>query len=79
MLVSFADEVGNAELGERAKSLVRDGQRRLAEWASKSGGSHVVDGGVRFVSMLRPRRSAGSEMGAETLQEEKIWARSASG
>jgi tetratricopeptide (TPR) repeat protein len=77
MLVSFAEDVGNAELGERAKGLVRDGQRRLAEWASSSVGGQVADGGVRFVSMLRPRRSAGSDMGAETLQEEKAMPRPA--
>jgi tetratricopeptide (TPR) repeat protein len=75
VLVNFADEIGNLDLGERATELVRDGQRRLAAWTSKGVVGRAA--GQRATETGRPGssdRGASFDMGGEARIEDRVLA-----
>lgn len=69
VLHRFAEEAGNAALGERAQQLVAASERRLAYWASQSAG-RVVERVSEVRQKLQHTDAFPFEMGGEARREE---------
>ena len=70
VFVKFAEEVGNASLGERAQHLMKASERRLADWTN----SGIVERATKKIDGVRgrvaQRRYVGFDMGGEARSEE---------
>ena len=70
VFVRFAEELGNASLGERARHLMQAGERRLADWTGNGVSGQAADWIDGARQQVVRRRYVGFEMGGEARSEE---------